>query len=458
MHILAIGLDYRKAPVALREKFTISEEDLPEALKRLRQTRSILECVIVSTCNRTEIYAVVDRKYICGHYVRTFMSEWFRIPLHQFSGLLTTYEDDAAIRHLFQVACGLDSMVIGETQILGQVKQAFLIAQRQKTTGTLFNTLFKQAVTLAKRAHSETELGENAVSVSYAAIELGKRIFGSFRKKNVMVIGAGKMSELTVKHLLASGVDQVVVANRTLNKAEQLAKSFSGAACAMEEIEAALVDKDIDIVLSSTGAHGLVLTRAQVERVMSRRPAKPLFMIDIAVPRDLDPGIAQLQNVYLYDIDDLQGIVDANIAIRKREAVKVEQMIAQEMDAFARWYRTLGVSPLIRALQEKAEAIHHDTMESLLRKLPDLSEHEVKVIRKLSKSMINQMIHEPILRIKELAAEKRSQEAMALFTQLFALEGLIQEDAALAGKDKPAETDSLIKDALTPVSPAIVRS
>ncbi|HTG71121.1 MAG TPA: glutamyl-tRNA reductase, partial [Candidatus Udaeobacter sp.] len=352
MHIIAVGLNYRTAPVEVREQFAFAERDLPEAVLQLIQTQSIMECVIVATCNRTELYAVVDRHHLCGHYIRSFMEKWFKLPREQFTNHLYMYEDEKAIDHLFRVTSGLDSMVIGETQILGQVKNAFLLAQQQKTTGTVFNMLFKQAVTMAKRAHSETTIGESAVSVSYAAVELGKRIFGQFNKKTVMVIGAGETSELTAKHLYANGADRVVVVNRTFERAAKLADKFNGYAWSMEEAAEKL--HEADIIISSTGSDGYVLTRQQVAAAMQRRKAKPLFMIDIAVPRDLDPSIAAVENVFLYDIDDLEGIVESNLEHRRQEAAKIEAMISEEIDLFEQWYKTLGVVPLIRALQTKA--------------------------------------------------------------------------------------------------------
>ncbi|MGG1635489.1 glutamyl-tRNA reductase [Paenibacillus sp. FSL A5-0031] len=438
MHIIAVGLNYRTAPVEVREQFAFAERDLPEALIQLIQTQSIMECVIVATCNRTELYAVVDRHHLCGHYIRSFMEKWFKLPRQNFTNHLYMYEDEKAIDHLFRVTSGLDSMVIGETQILGQVKTAFQLAQQQKTTGTVFNMLFKQAVTMAKRAHSETSIGESAVSVSYAAVELGKRIFGQFNKKTVMVIGAGETGELTAKHLYTNGADRVVVVNRTYERATQLADKFNGIAWSMEEA----VDKlhEADIIISSTGSKEYVLTRKQVAEAMQRRKAKPLFMIDIAVPRDLDPSIAAVDNVFLYDIDDLEGIVESNLAHRRQEAAKIEAMITEEIEVFEQWYKTLGVVPLIRTLQSKAAGIHEETMNSLTNKLPDLGEHELKVIRKLTKSIVNQMMQDPILRIKEMAGEKRADEAMDMFVKLFALE----EDLAKARQaELEAATDTV---------------
>ncbi|RAP77847.1 glutamyl-tRNA reductase [Paenibacillus montanisoli] len=435
MHIIVVGLNYRTAPVEVRERFTFAERDLPDALKQLKQTKSIMECVIVATCNRTELYAVVDRPTLCGHYIRSFMEKWFNTPRQQFTSDLYMYEDEKAIDHLFRVTCGLDSMVIGETQILGQIKNAFLLAQQHKTTGTLFNSIFKQAVTLAKRAHSDTAIGEAAVSVSYAAVELGKRIFGNFGGKTVMIVGAGKMSELTAKHLYANGVERVFVVNRTYNRAVQLADKFNGTPLSMADAISRL--HEADIVISSTGSDGYVLGREQVAAAMQKRKSRPLFMIDIAVPRDLDPAIASVQNVFLYDIDDLEGIVESNMEQRRVEAAKIETLIAAELDAYRSWYKTLGVAPLIRALQVKAADIHEETMDSLANKLPDLSERELKVIRKLTKSIVNQMMHDPILRIKEMAGEKRADEAMDMFVKLFALEETLEQTKNNAEQRKP---------------------
>lgn len=425
MHILVVGLNYRTAPVEIRERFTFAEKDWPKALEQLKLTKSVLEGVIVATCNRTEIYVVVDRLHMCGFYIRNFMEQWFGISRGDFTQYLYIYEDEQAVRHLFRVACGLDSMVIGETQILGQVRQAFLQAQGQKATATWFNMLFKQAVTLGKRAHSETSIGESAVSVSYAAVELGKRIFGDFTDKRVLILGAGKMSELTVKHLYAGGVAEVIVANRTFGKAQELAAQFKGTPCTLEQACERLVD--VDIVISSTGANRYVLNSDTVRRQMKRRQSRPLFLIDIAVPRDIDPAVGEVGSVFLYDIDDLEGIVETNLEMRRAEAAKIEVMVESEMEQFYQWLKTLGVRPVIRALQEKASSIHEETLHSLFNRLPDLDEHQRKVIRKLTKSMLNQMVHDPINRIKEMAVQKQGNEALDMFADIFSLEDRLEE-------------------------------
>ncbi|OKP83917.1 glutamyl-tRNA reductase [Paenibacillus helianthi] len=444
MHIVVVGLNYRTAPVEVREQFAFAERDLPAALHQLMQTKSVLEGVVVATCNRTEIYVVVDRLHMCGYFIRSYMEQWFGVKSDVFAQHMYIYEDEQAIAHLFRVTCGLDSMVIGETQILGQVRSAFLTAQGEGVTGTWFNRLFKQAVTLGKRAHSETSIGESAVSVSYAAVELGKRIFGMFSGKRVLILGAGKMSELTVKHLYSSGAAEVIVANRTLSRAVELAEKFSGKPSTIEQALQHL--DEVDIVISSTGADGYVLTAAQVAENMKRRPSRPLFMIDIAVPRDIDPAAASVPDVFLYDIDDLEGIVETNLEMRRTEAAKIEVMIEAELEDFQMWLKTMGVRPVIRALQDKSNGIYEDTMDSLFNKLPELDEHQRKVIRRLTKSIVNQMMHDPINVIKELSGGKQGNEALEYFTQIFALQEQlgtgIDDGSSAEPERKEAERDS----------------
>lgn len=420
MHILAISLNYKQTPVEIRERFALPEEQLEQALLKLRHSKSILECIILSTCNRTELYVVADQLHTGRHFTKKFIAEWFLMERSQFEEYLDIKENDAAIEHLFSVATGLDSMVLGETQILGQVRDAFLAAQAVGTTGTIFNELFKQVVTLAKKAHSETEIGKNAVSVSYAAIELAKKVYGDLDGKTALIIGAGKMSQLTMKHLQAGGVSKVLVINRTLGRAEELAALCAGQAYDFSALDTCL--EKADIVISSTGASDYVLKRVQVEQVMKRRVGRPIFFIDIAVPRDLDPEIHGVENAYLYDIDDLNGIVQANLAEREIEAEKIRDMIAVALFEFKGWVQTLGVVPLITALRSKALAVQAITMQSIQNKCPDLTERELKVVRQHTKSIVNQLLRDPILRVKELAAEKDAEKSLEMFINIFALE------------------------------------
>ncbi|WP_044894612.1 glutamyl-tRNA reductase [Bacillus alveayuensis] len=424
MHIVVVGVNYKTAPVEIREKLTFNEAELVEAMKTLKGQKSILENVIVSTCNRTEIYAVVDQLHTGRYYIKSFLADWFQLDKEEFTSYLKIYEDEAAVEHLFRVVCGLDSMILGETQILGQVRSSFLLAQEENTIGTIFKQLFKQAITLAKRAHAETEIGSNAVSVSYAAVELAKKIFGNLKAKHVLILGAGKMGELAVQNLYGNGVQKVTVINRTFAKAKDLAERFSGQAKPLSELQCALVEADI--LISSTGAKDYVITKDTMVYVEKMRKGRPLFMVDIAVPRDLDPAIAELESVFLYDIDDLQGIVEANLEERKKAAEQIELMIEAEIVEFRHWLNTLGVVPVIAALREKALAIQAETMQSIERKLPHLSERDRKVLNKHTKSIINQLLRDPILRAKELAAEPNAEETLQLFMKIFNIEEAVQ--------------------------------
>lgn len=433
LHILVVGFNYRTAPVEMREKFSFQESDLPEALKQLRQMKSILECTIISTCNRTEIYVVADQLHTGRHFTKKFLANWFHLTEEEFSPYVTIRENEEAVGHLFRVSCGLDSMILGETQILGQVRDSFLLAQQEKVTGTIFNHLFKQAVTLAKRAHTDTDIGHHAVSVSYAAVELGKNIFGDFSGKHVVILGAGKMSELTAKNLHSNGVGQITVLNRTEANAIELAEKFQGKARPYEELGQAL--EEADVLISSTGARGFVVTKEMLSHSMKKRKGRPLFLVDIAVPRDIDPKLAEFDDVYLYDIDDLQNIVEANLAERKKEAEKIEYFVAEELAEFENWLNTLGVVPVIVALRSQALKVQAMTMQSIENKLPDLTEREKKILRKHTKSIVNQLLRDPITRVKEIAAEPNSAEALDSFVKIFALE----EELALLEKEKEIE-------------------
>lgn len=424
MHILAVGLNYKTAPVEIRERLSFNEAELADAMIALQKKKSVLENIIISTCNRTEIYAVVDQIHTGRYYIKEFLSQWFDLPTDDFSPFLFIYSADRAVEHLFQVTCGLNSMILGETQILGQVRSSFTLAQQDETIGTVFNHLFKQAVTLAKKAHSETEINTNAVSVSYAAVELAKKIFGNLHNKNVLVIGAGKMGELAIQNLYSAGAKKVSVINRTHEKAVVLAKRFDGKAKELRELQCALVEADI--VISSTGSKDYVITKDLMSYVNQMRKGRPIFMVDIAVPRDLDPALSQIESVFLYDIDDLEGIVEANLQERKVAAEAILMMIEDEVVEFNNWLNMLGVVPVISALREKALAIQAETMESLERKLPQLSDRERKIISKHTKSIINQMLKDPILYAKELAGQNNREEALQGFMQTFNIEHLVE--------------------------------
>ncbi|MEK9198945.1 glutamyl-tRNA reductase [Ureibacillus sp. 179-F W5.1 NHS] len=440
MHTLVVGLNYRTAPVEIREKLSFIESELPKAMAALKKEKSILEDVIVSTCNRTEIYAVVDQLHTGRYYIKQFLAKWFDIPVEQFETHLYIREDDDSLHHLFRVTSGIDSMVLGETQILGQVKKSFLEAQEIGSTGTIYNQLFKQAVTFAKRAHNETTINENAVSVSYAAVELAKKIFGSLKNKHVAILGAGKMGELAIQNLYGNGVGKVTVVNRTFEKAEKLASKFNGDAKSMQELQCILLEADI--LISSTGSTDYVIDLELMEYVERLRKGKPLFMVDIAVPRDLDPRIGDLSNVFLYDIDDLQGIVEANLAEREQAAQEITEMIGQEVVQFKDWFATLGVVPVISALRKKADRIQKETMSSIENKMPNLTERERKILNKHTKSIINQLLKDPILQAKELANSPKANQQLMLFQQIFGIEEAVNEEVNTQQRSEQAFMES----------------
>ncbi len=420
LHILKVGFNYKTAPVEVREKLTFSEQSLHEAMTELKKRKSILENVIVSTCNRTEVYAVVDQLHTGRYYIKQFLADWFHLDKEEFSSYLRITEDDGAMEHLFRVSTGLDSMVLGETQILGQVKQAFLTSQEMKATGTVFNELFKQAITFGKRAHKETAIGEHAVSISYAAVELAKKIFGDLQNKHVAILGAGKMGELAAKNLQGSGATKITVINRTLAKAEDLAAKFQAKAESMDNLLPVI--QEADILISSTGSDSIVLTKEMLEPLQKKRKGRALFLVDIAVPRDIDPEISNMDNVFLYDIDNLKHIVDENLETRKAAAEQIEIMMEEEIVLFKEWMKTLGVVPVISALRQKALSIQAETMKSIERKIPDLTVREKKVISKHTKSIINQLLKEPVTQAKELAGTDNADQSLQLFIDIFGIE------------------------------------
>lgn len=417
MHILTIGVNHRNTPVKIREKLTFQPSALEQALTELRETKSIFEDVILSTCNRTELYIVCDQLHTGRYYSKKFFADWFKMPSETLLPYLVIKEDQEAIRHLFRVACGLDSMILGETQILGQVKTSFLTAQQSGTTGTFFNELFKEAITLAKRAQDETQINDHPVSVSYAAVKLLDDTFGPLEDKSVLMIGAGDMSRLALKHLAGSGIRNLTVMNRTKDKADLLAQQFEGQAAELDALDAWI--ERSDIVFTSTSAPEFLITEAKLLPLLARRGKRPLILVDVGVPRNIDPELARLEGVHLFDIDDLERIIDSNQEARRNAAFQIERLIDQQQAKYTEWLHTLGVVPVISALRKKALSIHSETMKRIENKLPEMTEQERKVISKQAKSMINQLLRDPINNIKELACCEHGKHAIDHFAEIF---------------------------------------
>ncbi|MBI5974201.1 glutamyl-tRNA reductase [Staphylococcus canis] len=424
MYILAVSVNHKTADVALREKLSFNEQNMLNVHESLFETKSILENVILSTCNRTEIYAVVDQIHTGRYYIQRFLARQFNFEVDDIKAISEVKVEDAAVEHLFKVTSGLDSIVLGETQILGQIRDAFFTAQEAHTTGTIFNELFKQAITFSKKAHHESDIADNAISVSYAAVELAKKMYGKLQKKRALVIGAGEMGERAIQNLKGAGVTQITLMNRTHSKAEALAETYEIDAAPMSQLADALTEADI--VISSTSSNTFVITKEMLEMCDSMNGAHQKVLIDIAVPRDIEPIETMDSNLFIYDVDDLKGLVDANIRERRRAADQISGQIPAQITKHNEWVQMLGVVPVIRALREKAMNIQQDTMESVDRKLPHLTERERKVISKHTKSIINQMLKDPIKMAKEISTENDSEYKLSLFQEIFNLE--VEED------------------------------
>ncbi len=404
MNIFVVGLNHKTADVDVREKLAFNGQKLEEGLMRLKTLPEIKEAVILSTCNRVEMYTNVKDTAKAYESIKDFISEFHGLDRGSLEKSLYAYENLTAVRHVFRVASSLDSMVVGEPQILGQIKDAFEFALRKKTTGILLNKLMKKAISVAKRIRTETKIAENAVSISFAAVELAKKIFTDLSTKSVMLLGAGEMAELAAKHLMSSGVKEVLVANRTYETGCSLAKEFNGRAVKFEDFVHETANTDI--VICSTGASKYVLLKEQMHHVMKERRHKPVFIIDISVPRNIDPEINNIDNVYLYDVDDLQGVVDSNVQGRQKEAEKAEAIITDEIETFQKWQSSLDSVPTIIALRDRADAIRKEELERLLNKLSGLGDKEKKDIEYMANAITNKLIHPPTAALKEDAEDK----------------------------------------------------
>lgn len=418
MKIAVIGLNHRTADVDLREKLAFNGPKLEEGLLKIRALSSVKEAVILSTCNRVELYLNTHGEKAGGE-VKGFLESFHAVGRDSLDRSLYVHFDSDAVRHVFRVAASLDSMVVGEPQILGQLKESFEFALERKTTGVILNRLFKKAISVAKRVRTETKIAENAVSISFAAVELARKIFTELEGKSFMLLGAGEMAELAAKHMMNNGVKEIVVVNRTFETGCRLAEEFGGRAVRFEDFLTELVHSDI--LICSTGASTYVLGKAQMQKVMKERKNRPVFIIDISVPRNIDPGINDLGNVYLYDVDDLQGVVDSNIHERKKEAEKAEGIIDEEIDTFRRWMQSLDSVPTVVALREKAESIKREEVEKLMNRLPGIGERERKAIEGMAASIVNKLIHSPTVALREESEDR--DVLIAMIKKLYGING-----------------------------------
>ena len=401
MNLIIVGLSHKTAPVEIREKLSFPSQTIGEPLNRLCTSYGINEGVIISTCNRVEIFAVTRDIEKGLWQLKRFMSDYHNIPMEGLDEHLYTYTSEDAARHIFRVASGLDSMVLGEPQIFGQVKDAYGYALQHRTAGVIINKLFHKAFSVAKRIRTETKIGSSAVSISYAAVELAKKIFGTLEGKSVMLIGAGEMAELAAKHLLSNGVQEIIVANRTYERAIEMAKGFNGTPIMFREFPHYL--KRVDIVIASTAAPKYIIRPEQIDEVIKERKNRSMFFIDISVPRNVDPLINNIDNIYLYNVDDLQGVVEANMKERAKEARAAEVIIDEEIKNFYRWVKSLDVVPTIVALKKKIEDIRKGEVEKALSGLNGLQEKDIQVIDAMTKAIVNKIVHDPVTHLKKEA-------------------------------------------------------
>lgn len=399
MDIILVGLSHKTAPVEVREKLSFPTSQLAESDARLKAYKEILECAILSTCNRVEIYASIERAELGVARIKDFLHSCQPdIPIEVIDQHLYTHKNEGAVRHLFRVASSLDSMVVGETQILGQVKEAFDTALLSKTTGVALNKLFKKAISAAKRVRTETKIGESAVSISFAAVELAKKIFSNLRNKTGMLIGAGEMGELAAQYLINNGIKEIVVSTRNYERALNLAKSYNGRVARFEDFLEEMVS--VDVVICSTGAPNYVIRYEHVQDMIQKRKNRPLFLIDISVPRNIDPEINHIDNVFLYDIDDLQSVVETNLRARKEEAEKGGRIIDEEVSTFIKWFKSLEVVPTIVALREKVEEIRRKELERAIGRLGSLSTEDLQAIEGLTSTIVKKILHNPLVALK----------------------------------------------------------
>ena len=421
MKLLVIGVNHRTAPVEVREKLAFDQASLPAALSDLKRPEGLLEGFILSTCNRVEVAVTAADDSEAERIVDEFLCESRHLESTMLEPYVYRLDGREAIRHLFRVAASLDSMVVGEPQILGQLKAAYAVAKAEGTVNGLLDTVLTRAFSVAKRVRSETEIGASAVSVSFAAVELAREIFGSLADKKVMIVGAGKMSELAARHLRRSGVARIYVTNRTRERALAMADLFEGEV--VEYTRFLSVLPEVDIVITSSGAPHFVLTREDVRRTIGARRNRPMFLIDIAVPRNIEPSVNQLDNVFLYDMDDLGRVVEANVQGRLKEAEQAEQIIAEEVERLMSRLKAREVGPMIAGLQEQLEQVRAAEMQRWRSRLGPLTPQQEEAIEALTRGIINKIAHGPITELRRQAGNPDGFHLAEMLRRVFRLTG-----------------------------------
>jgi len=423
--VFVAGMNHRSAPIEVREQLALEEDKLRGILADLTDRGLCAEVMILSTCNRVEVYGLADVPGEARAAAFRGLGAARGVSLQQIETLLYSKTEDEAVLHAFRVAASLDSMILGEPQILGQVKDAFALAQSCRTVGPTLHALMTQAFSVAKRIRTDTEVGRHAVSASYAAVELARKIFGSLESKAVLLVGAGEMGELAARHLQEHGAMPVYVANRTWSRAQDLAHTLSGTAVPYEHFAATMAE--VDVVITSTAAPEPIVRAQDVERALHSRRHRPLFFIDLAVPRNVEPAVNDLEDAFCYDVDDLRLVVEANLRERQKEAQRAEALVEREVAKFVVRLRDLEVVPTIVSLRDKLEAIRRGELDKALSRLPTASDETRQVMEALSQAIVNKVLHAPIVKLKNSSREGHHARFTELISELFGLKRSPQE-------------------------------
>jgi glutamyl-tRNA reductase len=419
-NLILVGVNHKTTPVEIREKLAFTKGKIEESVDLLSNFPDIIEHTILSTCNRVEIYARANYQNSAIQSIKQFICDFHGLSAVQLEEHFYSYSNEAAIEHLFRVSSSLDSMILGEAQILGQVKDAYSLAKDLRSTGLVLNQLFEKAFSVAKKVREETGIAERSVSISSAAVELAQKIFDDLENHTVMLVGTGEMAELAAKHLISYGVKTVYVTSRTYERAANLARTLNGSALDFEAFKNELYRADI--VITSTSASNFIITKDMVEKAIQERKNKPIFFIDIAVPRDIEPDVNDLENVYLYDIDDLHIVVSANMKEREKEAENAMHFISQEVNKFNNWLGALDAVPTIVEIRKRVENIGNQEMERTLKKIPHLSEEDKKIICQMKNSMINKILHKPTIKLKQKTQSEDGHIYLKAIRHLFHLD------------------------------------
>jgi len=420
LNLILVGVNHKTTPVEIREKLAFTKGKIEESIDRLLNYPDIIEHTILSTCNRVEIYARANCHDSAIKSVKQFICDFHELSPVELEDHFYSYKNEEAVEHLFRVSSSLDSMILGEAQILGQVKDAYSLAKDLRSTGLVLNQLFEKAFNIAKKVREETGIAERSVSISSAAVELAQKIFDDLENHTVMLVGTGEMAELAAKHLISYGVKTVYVTSRTYERAANLARTLNGSALDFEAFKNEL--HRADIVITSTSASSFIIKKEMVEKAIQERKNKPIFFIDIAVPRDIEPDVNDLENVYLYDIDDLHVVVSANMKEREKEAENAMNLISHEVTKFNNWIGSLDAVPTIIEIRKKAENIRKQEMERTLKKLPHVSEDDKQLLRQMSSSMINKILHKPTIKLKQKTQSEDGHVYLKAIRHLFHLD------------------------------------